>query len=489
MRPPPRSTRSTGSPPSPSADDRPRPTLADIEIRPRRRLRDGSSSSRGRSSRGTSVASSSSRASTSSTRREMSRRVAENRLRPRADDSGRASEPRSVTASVIGDDLGSHITTSRESSLSPLPTSTREPTPPAPRVATSNSSRRPVLNACDVSSSSQESILSLQSPPRRAVRAEGRSPTPYSLNPSPSTSHTSDSSIDPASESIGDRRYTAQEKGKGRAIVARTPIEIESSPEGQQEMEGDDSIQLISMAQKRRRMSSEDIIDEIFPSDVEDEDHEAPDEDASLGGGYSCPVCFCPPSQAVMTPCGHILCAQCLHSSLTAAIGRNPNPYPDQHVHARGGGRGGRGNRGGPPRNSRTSRAAAANVHSNLSEPRWGPGPTEWSKELLQEYWHRHLVKICENQLRKTHVPKEEWETIKDLQLGKVDDVNVAHVLKGLWKVDGQWVVEGECPVCRNPLPGGYGPPGSDIGGVVPLLIRLSGPVPNKTGHQTKRRR
>lgn len=54
--------------------------------------------------------------------------------------------------------------------------------------------------------------------------------------------------------------------------------------------------------------------------------------------------------------------------------------------------------------------------------------------------------------------------------------VPVVMVLKGLWKVEERyWVIEGECPVCRKGLPGGYGPPGTGIGGVIPLKVRIGG--------------
>lgn len=54
------------------------------------------------------------------------------------------------------------------------------------------------------------------------------------------------------------------------------------------------------------------------------------------------------------------------------------------------------------------------------------------------------------------------------IEAGRSDvPVDVVMVLKGLWKVDGDWVIEGECPVCRKGIPGGYGPPGKGVGGVV----------------------
>ncbi|KAJ9119124.1 hypothetical protein QFC22_003615 [Naganishia vaughanmartiniae] len=47
-----------------------------------------------------------------------------------------------------------------------------------------------------------------------------------------------------------------------------------------------------------------------------------------------CPICFMPPSQAVLTPCGHIMCGKCLFDTLKSQAirdGKRPNPvgqYP-----------------------------------------------------------------------------------------------------------------------------------------------------------------
>lgn len=58
------------------------------------------------------------------------------------------------------------------------------------------------------------------------------------------------------------------------------------------------------------------------------------------------------------------------------------------------------------------------------------------------------------------------------------DGVAIVMVLKGLWKVEERyWVIEGDCPVCRIGIPGGYGPPGTGIGGVIPLKVRVGGGV------------
>ena len=34
---------------------------------------------------------------------------------------------------------------------------------------------------------------------------------------------------------------------------------------------------------------------------------------------YTCPICFCPPTRACLTPCGHVMCATCLFSAVKAA--------------------------------------------------------------------------------------------------------------------------------------------------------------------------
>ncbi|KAI0058795.1 hypothetical protein BV25DRAFT_1810098, partial [Artomyces pyxidatus] len=35
---------------------------------------------------------------------------------------------------------------------------------------------------------------------------------------------------------------------------------------------------------------------------------------------YTCPICFTPPTNATLTPCGHILCGECLFTAVNAAI-------------------------------------------------------------------------------------------------------------------------------------------------------------------------
>lgn len=37
---------------------------------------------------------------------------------------------------------------------------------------------------------------------------------------------------------------------------------------------------------------------------------------------YCCPICFSPPTNATLTPCGHILCGECLFTAVNAAVMR-----------------------------------------------------------------------------------------------------------------------------------------------------------------------
>ena len=41
-----------------------------------------------------------------------------------------------------------------------------------------------------------------------------------------------------------------------------------------------------------------------------------------LLGGYSCPICFSPPSNATLTPCGHICCGLCLFVAVKTTMQR-----------------------------------------------------------------------------------------------------------------------------------------------------------------------
>ncbi|ORY26080.1 hypothetical protein BCR39DRAFT_274869 [Naematelia encephala] len=195
-------------------------------------------------------------------------------------------------------------------------------------------------------------------------------------------------------------------------------------------------------------------------------------------GSYTCPVCFCQPERAVMTLCGHILCARCLLDSLLAALKRNPNPYPGQPPSNRGRGTRGRGSRGG----GRGGRGGYSNsgTHSHFSstagESKLG-GPTEWTTETLETAWSKNLE--IQYLIINGALPEIARGYTDDDRKAIVPDPGYFHVievLKGLWKIEpGGYIVEGECPVCRKPLPGGFAPPDTGFGGVIPLQLRLGG--------------
>lgn len=51
---------------------------------------------------------------------------------------------------------------------------------------------------------------------------------------------------------------------------------------------------------------------------------------------YNCPICFCPPTAAVLTPCGHIMCGSCLFSAIETAMQRaRMNGYGGEALEAR----------------------------------------------------------------------------------------------------------------------------------------------------------
>ncbi|KAI9067747.1 hypothetical protein FKP32DRAFT_1563190 [Trametes sanguinea] len=43
---------------------------------------------------------------------------------------------------------------------------------------------------------------------------------------------------------------------------------------------------------------------------------------------YSCPICFSPPTYATITPCGHVLCGDCLFSSVKTTMQRGAYTLP-----------------------------------------------------------------------------------------------------------------------------------------------------------------
>ncbi|KAI0706541.1 hypothetical protein C8Q76DRAFT_771103 [Earliella scabrosa] len=43
---------------------------------------------------------------------------------------------------------------------------------------------------------------------------------------------------------------------------------------------------------------------------------------------YTCPICFSPPTYATITPCGHVLCGECLFTAVKTTIQRGAYTLP-----------------------------------------------------------------------------------------------------------------------------------------------------------------
>ncbi|KAI0648641.1 hypothetical protein C8Q79DRAFT_904800 [Trametes meyenii] len=43
---------------------------------------------------------------------------------------------------------------------------------------------------------------------------------------------------------------------------------------------------------------------------------------------YTCPICFSPPTYATITPCGHVLCGDCLFTAVKTTIQRGAYTLP-----------------------------------------------------------------------------------------------------------------------------------------------------------------
>ncbi|TYJ56218.1 hypothetical protein B9479_003062 [Cryptococcus floricola] len=420
------------SPPSPHASLRPRPTIADIPILPRRRLRDGSRGSVGSSSSGgssaTALNSSGSRKRTRTGSREVSQMPSQPSTRRTAvtRSVAAATQPRGASNTPIQiSDSDEEEDSSQGSIIAISPEIGRG------RGRSVNSARRASRNA-------HAGVVN-----GRASRNSSSSSTP---NAQPSSS---------SPDSTYTRRFTAKEKGKGRAPPA-VAIEISSDEE--------DGVVAVEKTE-------DSVLMDVKTRELAEVEEPGIDEDNALATGYACPICFNAPSPAILTPCGHILCAGCLHSALTAAIRRNPNPQPDpwaaRGISAPRGGRGrGRG-RGGAARGGR--------AHTTPKEPQ----PAHWTPDGLKETFMAYKKMSYDDTLRGQGLNAGDREAALAcvMEDGGGDDMHLEprEVLAGLWNLGNKgWVVEGECPVCRNALPGGYGPPETGIGGITALQARLS---------------
>ena len=248
---------------SPPQAEQPHPTLADVNLRPRRRLRD-SSSSRGSSLGGSSTSGRGDRAflrGRSASNRPNRADIRLERLTSRC-----PITPHHVAASQDVDETADDDTyqPSLSESLSPPPPDQISPEPnPRPWC---RAQRRDLFEFLD---EVNDGLPSTQTAANHVLARSDSQPfhSEY-LNSASGSALTSPS--DPESAA---RRYTAQEKGKGRAVL------VSSMNAEDDDGDRDESIQVTGMRliDKRKRRSSEDIV-------LHDGGSLAGDEERSLGG-------------------------------------------------------------------------------------------------------------------------------------------------------------------------------------------------------------
>lgn len=473
----------------------PRPTLADIDLAPRRRLRDGTRSNASASGSGSA---SGSRASSVASSSNTSRR-------------GRGGRGWSVSTTTSSGAMPTRGGARRVVRRSPRGRSIAAPdTDPDADLINQDQDHEHAHEHEQQQLDHPTGVIGLLDALTNTddPQAPPPPPPPETVASSSSSSNASSSSQtrNPArsTRSTG-RRYTAAEKGKGRASGPGADVEPITISEDEEEDEG---IQITGMKRKTRPRAVE-VDEQWLETEIANDEsirsgddevvavtgqagEDAVDESGRLSGfsEWRWPwageerrsvLRRCQPVQSVLssphepllppgkwivpgvqasqtwpltTPVysGHILCSECLHSSLLAAVARNPNPHP----------------RNQPPQRAPPTRRRGKKI--KVAEKQ----PVEWTAVTLREAWVAAQEKEYEIRARAAGMDPASIEAGREELDPRATQVQVTMVLKGLWKVDERyWVVEGECPVCRMGIPGGYGPPGKGIGSIVHVESRL----------------
>ncbi|KAJ9103213.1 hypothetical protein QFC21_002636 [Naganishia friedmannii] len=139
-------------------------------------------------------------------------------------------------------------------------------------------------------------------------------------------------------------RYAARRAGGGGAAAAAEDTEVDELAGVGDDDGGVDDFEIVSPITTAKILKDTNGSKNRFGHDhaldmskgkgraiVED----APGEPLeNLLASFECPICFMPPAQAVLTPCGHIMCGKCLFDTLKSQAirdGKRPNPvgqYP-----------------------------------------------------------------------------------------------------------------------------------------------------------------
>lgn len=109
----------------------------------------------------------------------------------------------------------------------------------------------------------------------------------------------------------GDYKGKGKGKGKGKRSSSRGAAAGPSTPSSSRMEEGSSSSQ-----------ASKAIV-------LDDEPTPSPPQENTPLSSHTCPICFYPPRYAVLTPCGHILCGECLFEAVSTSQARQLGPRPE----------------------------------------------------------------------------------------------------------------------------------------------------------------
>jgi hypothetical protein len=72
--------------------------------------------------------------------------------------------------------------------------------------------------------------------------------------------------------------------------------------------------------------------------------------------------------------------------------------------------------------------------------------PNEWTADVLRAEYSQVREHAFEAHMQAIGWERDTWDAARE-GAGLGEEPKVEAVLKGLWKVDGKYLVEGECPV------------------------------------------
>ncbi|KAF9030292.1 hypothetical protein BDZ89DRAFT_1013764 [Hymenopellis radicata] len=112
---------------------------------------------------------------------------------------------------------------------------------------------------------------------------------------------------DPLPAPLTDRNLSARQQSSTASRLARRSASAKpNSPAGP------------FNADQNPRLPSESVVVEEIPPLI-DESHSTEGPSNGLSA-FACPICFSPPTNATLTPCGHVSCGACLFNAVAIAL-------------------------------------------------------------------------------------------------------------------------------------------------------------------------